>query len=89
MEFLLLWVFSKNILDGGMRFEDAGSYCADFQNSGTELKEIGLTSPKFTFVPVAKGRELKLVVPAKLRSTLPLIEFSNVILFLIFLCCMN
>ena len=43
MEFLLLWVLSGNILDSGMRFQDAGSCYADAQNSGIELREIGLT----------------------------------------------
>ena len=84
MEFLLLWVLSENILDSGMRFEDAGGCYVDSQNSEIGLREIGLTPTKFTFAPVAKGRELKLVVPAKPRSTFPLIEFSNVILCLIF-----
>ena len=69
MEFLLLWVLSGNILDSGMRYEDAGSCYADAQNSGMELREIGLTPPKFTCVAVAKGKELKLVVPATPRST--------------------
>ena len=55
MEFLLLWVLSGNILDSGMRYKDAGSCCADAQNSGIELREIGLTPPKFTCVAVAKG----------------------------------
>ena len=39
MEFLLLWVLSGNILDSGMRYEDAGSCYADAQNSGMELRE--------------------------------------------------
>ena len=71
MEFLLLWVLSGNILDSGMRFEDAGGCFADAQNSGIELREIGLTPPKFTCVPVAKGEDLKLVVPAKPQSNFP------------------
>ena len=71
MEFLLLWVLSGNILDSGMRFEDAGSCYADAQNSGIELREIGLTPPKFTCVPVAKGQGLKLLVPAIPRSKFP------------------
>ena len=71
MEFLLLWVVSGNILDSGMRYEDAGSCYADAQNSGIELREIGLTPPKFTCVAVAKGKDLRLVVPATPRSTFP------------------
>ena len=71
MEFLLLWVLSGNILDSGMRCEDAGSCYADAQNSGMERREIGLTHPKFTCVAVAKGKALRLVVPATPRSTFP------------------
>ena len=71
MEFLLLWVLSGNILDSGMRFQDARSCYVDAQNSGIELREIGLTPPKFTCVPVAKGKDLKLVVPATPRSNFP------------------
>ena len=71
MEFLLLWVLSGNILDSGMRYEDAGSCYADAQNSGMELREIGLNPPKFTCVAVAKGKDLRLVVPATPRSTFP------------------
>ena len=71
MEFLLLWVLSGNILDSGMRYEDAGSCSADAQNSGMDLREIGLTPPKFTCVAVAKGKDLRLVVPATPRSTFP------------------
>ena len=71
MEFLLLWVLSGNILDSGLRYNDAGSCYADAQNSEIELREIGLTPPKFTCVAVAKGKDLKLVVPATPRSSFP------------------
>ena len=71
MEFRRLWVLSGNILDSGMRYEDAGSCYADAQNSGIELREIGLTPPKFTCVPVGEGKDLKLVVPATPRSNFP------------------
>ncbi len=71
MEFVLLWVLSGNILDSGLRYEDAGSCYADAQNSGIELREIGLTPPKFTCVVVAKGKDLKLVVAATPRSSFP------------------
>ena len=58
MEFLLLWVLSGNILNSGMRNEDAVSCYADAHNSGIELREIGLNPPKFTCVAVARGRTL-------------------------------
>ena len=71
MEFVLLWVLSGNILDSGLRYKDAGSCYADAHNSGIELREIGLTPPKFTCVAVDKGKDLKLVVPATPRSSFP------------------
>ena len=71
MEFVLLWVLSGNILDSGLRYEDAGSCYAEAQNSGIELREIGLIPPKFTCVAVAKGKDLTLVVPAIPRSSFP------------------
>ena len=71
MEFVLVWVLSGNILDSGLRYEDAGSCYANAQNSGIELREIGLTPPNFTCVAVGKGKNLKLVVPATPRSSFP------------------
>jgi hypothetical protein len=61
MEFLLLWVLGGNVLDSGLRYQDAGSCYAAAQNSGKDLQEIGLAPPKFTCVPVAGNKELKLL----------------------------
>ena len=71
MEFVLLWLLSGNILDSGLKYENAGSCYADAQNSGIELREIGLTPQKFTCVAVAKDKNLKLIVPATPRSSFP------------------
>jgi hypothetical protein len=35
------------------------------------LQEIGLGAPQFTCIPVAKGKEFKLLVPDSSRSTFP------------------
>ena len=56
MEFLLLWVLGGNVLDSGLRYQDAGSCYAAAQNSGKDLQEIGLAPPKFTCVPVAGNK---------------------------------
>jgi hypothetical protein len=45
MEFLLLWVLGGNVLDSGLRYQDAGSCYAAAQNSGKDLQEIGLAPP--------------------------------------------
>ena len=71
MEFLLLWVLGGNVLDSGLRYEDAGSCYAAAQNSGKDLQEIGLSPPKFTCVPVADDKELKLLVPEQQGSRFP------------------
>ena len=71
MEFLLLWVLSGNFVDSGLRYEDAGSCFADAQNTGMEMREIGISPPNFTCIPAAKGKGLKLVIPAPARSSFP------------------
>ena len=40
LEFLLLWVLGGNILDSGLRYENAGSCYAAAQNSGKDLQEM-------------------------------------------------
>ena len=71
LEFLLLWVLGGNILDSGLRYENAGSCYAAAQNSGKDLQEIGLEPPKFTCVPVAQNNDLKLLVPEPQVSRFP------------------
>ncbi len=53
LEFLFLWVVGGNILDSDFRYENAGSCYAAAQNTGKDLRKIGLAPPKFTCVPVA------------------------------------
>ena len=71
LEFLFLWVVGGNILDSDFRYENAGSCYAAAQNSGKDLQEIGLAPPKFTCVPVAENKELKLLVPEQQGSRFP------------------
>tara|TARA_Y100000991_G_C21821788_1_gene284210 strand:+ start:21 stop:248 length:228 start_codon:yes stop_codon:yes gene_type:complete len=71
LEFLIIWVIGGNILDSGLRYTDAGSCYAAAQNSGKDLQEIGLSPPTFTCVPVAEGKELKLLVPEQQGSRFP------------------
>ena len=71
LEFLLLWVLGGNILDSGLRYENAGSCYAAAQNSGKDLQEIGLSPPQFTCVPVAAGKELKLLSREEQTSNFP------------------
>jgi len=71
MEFLLIWVLGGNILDSGLRYENAGSCYAAAQNSGMDLQDVGLCPPKFTCIPVSQGGELRLIAPGQTRSTFP------------------
>ena len=71
MEFLLLWVLAGNFVDSGLTYEDAGSCFAEAQNTGMEMREIGMSPPSFTCIPAAKGKGLELVIPASPRSPFP------------------
>tara|TARA_Y100000589_G_C27145657_1_gene626681 strand:- start:354 stop:575 length:222 start_codon:yes stop_codon:yes gene_type:complete len=71
MESLLLWVLAGNFVDSGLRYVDAGSCYAEAQNTGMEMRAIGMSPPNFVCTPAAKDKELKLVVPATPRSPFP------------------
>ena len=58
-----------NFVDGGLRYEDAGSCYAEAQNTGMEMREVGISPPNFNSVPAAEGKDLKLVIPAAPRSS--------------------
>jgi len=60
MEFILLWVFGSDIIDSGLRYKNAAECFSQSQNAGMELREVGLTPPQFTCIPVAKGKDLKI-----------------------------
>ena len=68
MEFLLVWILSGNVLDSGLRYDDAASCEASAQNSGMELKGIGLSGLQFTYIPVSEDQDLKLLIPSTLWS---------------------
>lgn len=71
MEFLLIWVLNGAVLDSGLRYENAGSCYAAAQNSGKDMQEVGLGAPQFACIPVARERDLKLLVPQTPRSGFP------------------
>ena len=71
MEFLLVWILSGNVLDSGLRYDDAASCYASAQNSGMELKGVGLNGLQFTCIPVSQDEELKLLIPSTPRSPFP------------------
>ena len=71
MEFVLVWILSGYVLDSGLRYGDVASCYASAQNSGMELKGIGLSGLQFTCIPVSENGELKLLIPSTPRSSFP------------------
>ena len=71
MKFLLVWIVSGSVLDSGLRYDDVASCFADAKNSGIELNAVGLRNLKFTCIPVAEGKELKVLIPPTSRSPFP------------------
>ena len=71
MAFLLLWGTGGNVLDSGLRYQDAGSCYAAAQNSVKDLQEKGLAPPKFICVPVAGSKELELIVREQQGTRFP------------------
>ena len=60
MEFLLIWVLSGDIIDSGLRFKSAAKCFSQSQNVGRELRDVGLSSPQFTCIPLSEGKEFKI-----------------------------
>lgn len=56
VEFLLIWVFSGDYIDSGLRFSAAGGCYAEAQNRGLEMREVGLNPPQFFCIPLAEGQ---------------------------------
>ena len=44
----------------GLRYKNAAKCFSESQNAASEMREVGLSAPKFTCLPVAKGKELKI-----------------------------
>jgi hypothetical protein len=71
VESLLVWILSGNVLDSGLRYDDAASCYASAQNGGMELKGVGFSGLQFTYIPVSENEELKLLVPSTSRPSFP------------------
>ena len=71
MEFLLVWILSGNVLDSGLRYDDAASCYASAQNSGMELKGIGLNGYSLHVFQFLRMKSLKLLIPSTPRSSFP------------------
>ena len=71
MQFLLVWILGSSVLDSGLRYDDAASCVASAKNSGIELNGVGLRNLKFTCIPVAEDKELKVLISSTSRSPFP------------------
>ena len=60
IEFLIIWFLGNDIIDSGLRFSTAEECFAEAQNSGSDLNSINIIPPKFTCIPLAKGKEFKI-----------------------------
>ena len=60
MEFLLIWVLGNDVIDSGLRYKNAAKCFSESQNAAVEMREVGLSAPKFTCLPVSKGKEFKI-----------------------------
>ena len=73
MEFLLIWVLGGDVIDSGLRYKSAAKCFSESQNAATEMRDVGLTSPQFTCIPVAKGKDFKIYRKNSNNSRFPFI----------------
>ena len=55
MEFLLIWVLAGDVIDSGLRYQTAAKCFSEAQNAASEMREVGLSAPQFTCLPIGKG----------------------------------
>ena len=60
IEFLIIWFLGNDIIDSGLRFSTAEECFAEAQNTGSDLNSINIIPPKFTCIPIAKGKEFRI-----------------------------
>ena len=60
MEFLQIWVLGNDVIDSGLRYENAAKCFSESQNAASEMREVGLSAPQFICLPVAKGKNFKI-----------------------------
>ena len=60
MEFLLIWVLGGDVIDSGLRYKTAAQCFSESQNAASEMREVGLSAPQFTCLPIAKDKQFKI-----------------------------
>ena len=71
MEFLLIWVFAGDVIDSGLRFQTAAKCFSEAQNAASEIREVGLSAPKFTCLPIGKDKNFKIYRQNSSNSRFP------------------
>ena len=56
MEFLLIWVLAGDVIDSGLRYQTSAKCFSEAQNAASEMREVGLSAPQFTCLPIGKVR---------------------------------
>ena len=71
MEFLLIWVLGSDVIDSGLRYETAAKCFSEAQNAASEIREVGLSAPKFTCLPIGKDKNFKIYRQNSSNSIFP------------------
>ena len=71
MEFLLIWVLGGDVIDSGLRYKTAAKCFSETQNAASEMREVGLTAPQFTCLPIAKDKQFKIYRKINNNSRFP------------------
>jgi len=71
MEFLLIWVLGGDVIDSGLRYKTAAKCFSESQNAASEMREVGLTAPQFTCLPIAKDKQFKIYRQNNSNSRFP------------------
>ncbi len=71
MEFLLIWVLAGDVIDSGLRYQTAAKCFSEAQNSASEMRDVGLSAPQFTCLPIAKDKNFKIYRQNSYNSRFP------------------
>jgi hypothetical protein len=71
MEFLLIWVLAGDVIDSGLRYQTAAKCFSEAQNAASEMREVGLSTPQFTCLPIDKDKDFKIYRQSSSNSRFP------------------
>ena len=71
MEFLLIWVLAGDVIDSGLRYQTSAKCFSEAQNAASEMREVGLSAPQFTCLPIGKDKNFKIYRQDSSNSRFP------------------